>query len=307
MAMKKIFTKILLRILTAISKLTWPNLYKLSDLFRFLIFDVIGYRKKVILENLHNSFPEQQEETIQQIAKKYYRNFTDIIFETIKLNSISRSDLLSRFEFDTSLLDHYYARGKNLVVVAGHLGNWEMLNLFASARLSYQIVVVYHELANNTFEDWFQKIRTQFGTEMVPMKDAFAKALTPRDKPFIYILVNDQSPVPEKAYWTNFLHQETGVFRGVELIARRINAPVLYMGVLRNEWKRGFYKFYFDLITESPKEEPNNHILETQINLLERDILKQPDNWLWSHRRWKHRRPQKLQPFQLLEEPKKSD
>lgn len=305
--MNKVVTRILIRILTAISKLSWKNLYKLSDLFRFVIFDVIKYRKKVILNNLHNSFPDQKEDKIQSIAHKYYRNFTDIIFETIKLNSISKKDLLSRFEFDTSLLDHYYERGKNLVVVAGHLGNWEMLNLFASARLSYQIVVVYHELANNTFDEWFKKVRTQFGSEMVPMKEAFSKAVQPRDKPFIFILINDQSAVPEKAYWTHFLNQETGVFRGVELIARRINAPVLYMGVLRNEIKRGFYKFYFDLITESPKEEPNNQILETQINLLERDILRQPDNWLWSHKRWKHRRPLKLQPFQLLEETKKSE
>lgn len=302
--MKKFFTKILLYILTAISRLSWKNLYRLSDLFRFLIFDVVHYRRNVIMENLHNSFPNQSEETIQKIAAKYYRNFTDIIFETIKLRSISKSDLLRRFEFDTSVLDHYYKQRKNLVVVAGHLGNWEMLNLFASARLSYQIVVVYHELANNTFEDWFKKVRTQFGTEMVPMKDAFVRAVTPRDKPFIYILINDQSASPEKAYWTRFLNQETGVFRGVELIARRINAPVLYMGVLRNEMKRGFYKFYFELITESPKDEPNNSILESQINFLEKDILKQPDNWLWSHRRWKHSRPKNLQTSQLLAENK---
>ena len=302
--MEKVFTRLLLRLLTAISRLSWKNLYKLSDIFRFLIFDVIQYRKKVIIENLHNSFPEQDERTIRKIARKYYRNFTDIIFETIKLRSISKNDLLRRFEVETSLLDQYYEQKRNLIVVAGHLGNWEMLNLFASARLSYQIVVVYHELANNAFEDWFKKVRTQFGTEMVPMKDAFVKAVTPRDKPFIYILINDQSPIPEKAYWTKFLNQETGVFRGVELIARRLNAPVLYMGVLRNEWKRGFYKFYFELITESPKEEPNNKILEKQINYLEKDILKQPDNWLWSHRRWKHNRPEHLQPFQLLEENK---
>ncbi|TDE18431.1 lysophospholipid acyltransferase family protein [Dyadobacter psychrotolerans] len=302
--MKKAFTWLLLRILTAISRLSWKNLYKLSDIFRFLIFNVIHYRQKVIIENLHNSFPEQDDRTIRKIAKKYYRNFTDIIFETIKLRSISKNDLLRRFEVETSLLDRYYEQKKNLIVVAGHLGNWEMLNLFASAKLSYQIVVVYHELANNAFEDWFKKLRTQFGTEMVPMKDAFVKAVTPRDKPFIYILINDQSPIPEKAYWTKFLNQETGVFRGVELIARRLNAPVLYMGVLRNEWKRGFYRFYFELITESPKDEPKNVILERQINYLEKDILKQPDNWLWSHRRWKHNRPQHLQPFQLLEENK---
>ncbi|TLU99308.1 lysophospholipid acyltransferase family protein [Dyadobacter luticola] len=300
--MKTFFTRLLLFFLTAISRLSWKILYKISDIFRFLIFDVGHYRRKVILENLHNSFPYYSDETIQSIAQKYYQNFTDIIFETIKLRSISKKDLLNRFDLEMDLLDHYYQQQKSLVVVSGHLGNWEMLNLFASAKLSYQIVVVYHELANDIFEDWFRKVRTKFGTEMIPMKDAMAKALEPRDKPFLFVLINDQSPVPEKAYWTSFLNQDTGVFRGVELIARRLNAPVLYMGILRNEMQRGFYKAYFKLITENPKREPANQILQSQIEYLEEDIIKQPDNWLWSHRRWKHLRPQNLLPYQRREE-----
>ena len=300
--MKTLSTRLLLFLLTAISRLSWKGLYKLSDIFRFLIFDVGHYRKDVIFNNLKNSFPNYNDNTIQSIARKYYRNFTDIIFETIKLRSISKNDLLNRFELETELLDHYYAQQKNVVVVSGHLGNWEMLNLFASAKLSYQIVVVYHELANEIFEDWFKKVRTKFGTEMVPMKEAMVRAMAPREKPFLFVLVNDQSPSPDKAYWTNFLNQDTGIFRGGELIAKRLNAPVLYMGILRDEQKRGHYRSYFRLITENPKKEPTNNILQHQIEYLEEDIKRQPDNWLWSHRRWKHARPQNLLPFQLRQE-----
>jgi KDO2-lipid IV(A) lauroyltransferase len=300
--MKTLFTRLLLFLLTSISRLSWPNLYKLSDIFRFLIFDIGKYRRKVIMANLHNSFPDYSENKIESIAKKYYRNFTDIVFETIKLRSISKKDLLSRFDLEMPLLNHYYAQKKSLVVVSGHLGNWEMLNLFASAKLSYQIVVVYHELANDIFEDWFRKVRTRYGTEMIPMKEAMTRAMAPREKPFLFVLINDQSPNPEKAYWTQFLNQETGVFRGVELISRRLNAPVLYMGILRDEIKRGFYKAYFKLITENPKAEPTNSIIQSQIKYLEEDIRRQPDNWLWSHRRWKHNRPEHLQPFQLRQE-----
>ncbi|WP_439583892.1 lysophospholipid acyltransferase family protein [Dyadobacter bucti] len=300
--MKTIFTRLLLFLLTAISRLSWRKLYKLSDIFRFLIFEVGHYRRKVIMTNLQNSFPGYSENKIKSIAERYYRNFTDIIFETIKLRSVSKGELLRRFDMEMSLLDHYYAQKKNLVVVSGHLGNWEMLNLFASAKLSYQIVVVYHELANEIFEDWFRKVRTKYGTEMIPMREAMVKAMAPREKPFLFVLINDQSPSPEKAYWTRFLNQETGVFRGVELISRRLNAPVLYMGILRDEIKRGFYRSYFKLITENPKEEPTNGIIQSQIEYLEEDILRQPDNWLWSHRRWKHNRPEHLQPFQLRQE-----
>ncbi|WP_138483670.1 lysophospholipid acyltransferase family protein [Dyadobacter bucti] len=300
--MKTIFTRLLLFLLTAISRLSWRKLYKLSDISRFLIFEVGHYRRKVIMTNLQNSFPGYSENKIKSIAERYYRNFTDIIFETIKLRSVSKGELLRRFDMEMSLLDHYYAQKKNLVVVSGHLGNWEMLNLFASAKLSYQIVVVYHELANEIFEDWFRKVRTKYGTEMIPMREAMVKAMAPREKPFLFVLINDQSPSPEKAYWTRFLNQETGVFRGVELISRRLNAPVLYMGILRDEIKRGFYRSYFKLITENPKEEPTNGIIQSQIEYLEEDILRQPDNWLWSHRRWKHNRPEHLQPFQLRQE-----
>jgi KDO2-lipid IV(A) lauroyltransferase len=300
--MKTLPTRLLLVILTAISRLSWKKLYKLSDIFRFLIFDLGHYRRNVILTNLRNSFPTYNSNTIESIARDYYQNFTDIVFETIKLRSISRSDLLNRFDLETSILDYYSKKQQSVVVLAGHLGNWEMLNLFASAKLSYQIVVVYHELANDIFEDWFKKVRTRFGTEMVPMQEAMSRALAPAEKPFLFVLINDQSPVPQKAYWTRFLNQDTGIFRGGELIAKRLNAPVLYMGILRDDFKRGFYKAYFKLITENPKQEPANHILQSQIEYLEEDIKRQPDNWLWSHRRWKHARPQHLLPYQKSQE-----
>lgn len=299
--MKAFLTHLFLMLLNAVSRLPWGVIYKLSNIFRFLIFDIGQYRKKVILNNLQNSFPNYDRQTIHKIAGKFYRNFTDIIFETIKLKSITREELLDRIDLDVSILDHYYDQNQNIVVVAGHLGNWEMMNLFGSARLRHQMVVVYHELQNDAFENWFKDVRTRFGTEMVTMKEAISKATQPRDRPFIFILINDQSAVPEKAFWTKFLNQDTGVFRGVETIARRLNSPVLYMAVLKNELKRGFYRGYFKLITEKPKQAPNNSILQAQIGYMEKDIVEQPDNWLWSHKRWKHKKPENLPQSQLLE------
>lgn len=299
--MKALITNFILTLFQGISKLSWKSIYKLSDFFSYIVGNVVGYRKKVILENLKKSFPNYSTSQIDLIAKKYYRNFTDIIFETIKLSSITKPELINRFEINMQILDQYFAQQKSAIIVTGHLGNWEMLNLFASVRFSHQMVIVYHELANQKFDEWFMDIRTKFGAEMVPMKDAFSKALAPREKPFLFVLVNDQSPQPQKAYWTTFLEQETGVFRGVELIARKLNTPVLYMGILRNEMKRGFYKSYFKVITENPREEPTNAILQKQIELLEDDIHAQPDNWLWSHRRWKHHKPNALKKDQLLQ------
>ncbi|QRR03838.1 lysophospholipid acyltransferase family protein [Dyadobacter sandarakinus] len=300
--MQSLITRLFLRLLNSVSRLSWKNLYYASDIFRFFAFDVFQYRKKVIHTNLKNSFPLSSEKTIHTIARKFYRNFADIIFETIKLRSVSKTDLLGRCELDPALLDYYHEKKQSVVVVAGHLGNWEMINLFAAARISYQMVIVYHELANEVAEAWIKDIRTRFGTEMVPMRDAISQALIPRSEPIIYILINDQSPAPAKAYWTTFLNQDTGVFRGGELIARKLNCPVLYMGVQRDEYSRGRYHIHLSLVTDNPRDVPMNGILEKQIKFLEKDITDQPDNWLWSHRRWKHARPHRLLPSQQLQE-----
>ena len=300
--MKNLPTRILLKVLTALSRLSWRNLYRLSDFVKYLVFDLVGYRKDVILTNIRSSFPERTETEIQQIAQDYYRNMTDLIVEAIKLRSITKEEVNQRFTYDPTTFEHYYAQGKNLVLVLGHLGNWELANLFASLNFPHQVVVVYHRLANDTFEAWFYKIRTRFGSELVPMHEAFQKATQPRERPFMFLLVNDQSPRPDKAYWTTFLHQDTGVFRGVERIARQLDAPVLYGHIGRDQTRRGYYSIETALITENPKEIPNNGILERQIKLLEADIRRQPANWLWSHKRWKHPRPAHLHPDQVLEE-----
>ncbi|MBB5285860.1 KDO2-lipid IV(A) lauroyltransferase [Rhabdobacter roseus] len=299
--MKNLTTRFLLFLFTVLSRQSWRTLYRLSDLLKYLIFDLVGYRKDVVLVNLRNSFPEKEEAEIQKIARDYSRNLTDLVVEAVKLRSITREEVNQRFTYDPRVFEHYYAQNKNLVLVLGHLGNWELANLFASLNFPHQVVVVYHRLANDTFEDWFYKIRTQFGSELVPMNEAYQKAGVPRQRPFMFLLVNDQSPRPDKAYWTTFLNQDTGVFRGVERIARQLDAPVLYGVIGRDENRRGHYTIGVRLITENPKEIPNNGILERQIKLLEADIRRQPANWLWSHKRWKHPRPAQLQPDQVLE------
>jgi KDO2-lipid IV(A) lauroyltransferase len=292
---------LLIWLLGRIASLSWPSIYRLSNFFSNVFFNIVKYRKDVVLGNLHNSFPDKTEEDINRIASQYYQNVTDIIFETIKLQKASREEILERFHSKSNLFEDYYRQNKSLVVVLGHLGNWELANLFGSLDLSHQIVVVYHKLANDTFEEWFYQMRTRFGSQLVPMKEAYAWSTENATRPFLFLLVNDQSPRPEKAYWTTFLNQSTGVFRGAETISRRLNVPVIYAGIMRDEGKRGYYNFHLELITDDPKSEPNNAILEKQIGFLEKDILKDPANWLWSHKRWKHKKPAHLQPEQLLE------
>jgi KDO2-lipid IV(A) lauroyltransferase len=297
--MNRIASKIFLSLLNALSALSWENAFKLSNALNWLLFDVVGYRKKVIRDNLKNSFPDKTDEELKVIAKDFHLHFTDLVVETIKLRTASREEVRERIEGDISIMDDYFARGTNIIYLMGHRGNWELANLFSSLCFTHECIVVYRPLQNPYTDKWFLDLRTRFGAVLVPMDQIFKELQKPRSRPYVVVLANDQSPMPQTAFWTSFLHQDTGVFRGVETIARRYNLTVLYADFSKIAERRGFYHVCITTITEEPKLLCANGILEKQIRILENDINTQPCNWLWSHRRWKHTRPESLKSEQL--------
>lgn len=298
--MKHNIVQILFVGLNQISRLSWKNAFRLSDFLCWTIFTVYGYRKKVIWENLKNSFPEKSDAELHSIAKDFYLHFTDLIVETIKFRTASPECVRERLQGDISVMDDFYGSKTNIIYLMGHRGNWELANLFSSLCFTHECIVVYRPLQNTTSDQWFMDLRTRFGAKLVPMDCIFKELQKPREKPYVVVLANDQSPNPKTAFWTNFLHQDTGVFRGVETIARRYNLTVLYADFSKVAHKRGYYHVDISTITSKPKEVRNNEILEKQIRILEQNINMQPHNWLWSHRRWKHKRPECLKPEQTL-------
>jgi len=298
--MNKIVAKISIFYLNSIAGLSWKNIFRISTALSWLLFDVAGYRKKVIHENLKNSFPDKSAEELEVIAQNFYIHFTDLILETIKFRTSSPDVIRDRLQGDLTIVNDLYKQNKSAIFLMGHRGNWELANLFSSLEFSHDCIVVYRPLQNIVFDKWFLDYRTRFGAKLVPMDKIFKELLTPREKPFVVVLANDQSANPKTAFWTKFLNQDTGIFRGVEAIARKLNLPVLYAEFSKVENKRGYYHVDITTITEKPKEVPVNGILEKQIQILEQDIRLQPHNWLWSHRRWKHCKPECLKPEQLL-------
>jgi KDO2-lipid IV(A) lauroyltransferase len=290
------YIPLFIRLLNALSRLSWQNMFRISSGLNFLLFKVVGYRKKVILQNLRNSFPEKTDTEVRAMARDFYQHFTDLILETIKCRSCPARDILDRIQGDISQVDRLYTENKNILFLMGHRGNWEMANLFASLRFSHECMVVYRPLQDTAFDQWFMELRTRFGSRLVPMNDIAAELRRPHDRPYVVVLANDQSPQPDSAYWTTFLDQDTGFFRGAEILARRNDLTVLYADFSRDTTRRGYYEVEISLVTDAANELGKNEILEKQIRLLEADIRAQPFNWLWSHRRWKHRRPTKSLP-----------
>lgn len=272
--------------------LPFPIMYGISDFFYFMLYHVFGYRKKVVFENLHKSFPEKSEKEIEQIARKFYRYLCDLMLETFKTLSMSRKTALRRCTVDEStrtIFEKYGARKQSVIIVMGHYGNWEWAGASFSSTFSYPLYVIYHPLRNKYFDRLIYKMRTRFGTRLIAMKETFKEMVRLRNELNATAFIADQTPSPDNAYWTTFLHQETPVFWGTEKIAQKMNYPVIYVTVKR--LKRGYYTVLSEELFVNPKDTATGEISEAHTRKLEKDIILQPEIWLWSHRRWKHRRP----------------
>ena len=264
--------------------------YRLADVMCFLMHTVARYRRRTVAGNLRRSFPEKTDSERTAIARRFYRNLADITLETFKTLTISDTELRRRVRIlnPEVCLQHLNA-GQSVVVMTSHLGNWEWLLAGHALQLGYDVDAVYKELTNPQFDAVMRRIRGRFGPHPVEMRQVARELVKRKAVTRIIAMVADQTPFPQNAYWTTFLHQDTAFFTGVAGIARRTGYPVLYVGMRRV--RRGHYETWFEPLAEPPyTENAVTGIVETYVRRIEADIRRYPDQWLWSHKRWKHRR-----------------
>ena len=268
-------------------------LYVLSDILYLIIYCVIRYRVPVVRKNLKSSFPDKSEEELKQLEKAFYHHFADYIVETLKLAHISLQELQERaYVQNPELIDKLMDNGHPCCLfLMGHYGNWEWYSgsnsRFKDARL-YQI---YRPLNNKAVDKIFIHLRTKFGSLGIHKNDTGREVVRlVRNKVRSgVVFLADQTPSPSNLhYWTNFLNQDTSVLTGAERLARKLNTPVVFLDV--QMVKRGYYTLEIQLITENPKETPENWITEEYARRLEKSILRKPEGWLWTHKRWKYKR-----------------
>jgi len=273
-------------ILYLLSLLPLRVLFIISDFFYFLVYYIIGYRKKVVMDNLTISFPHKSEKERVQIARKFYRNFTDNFIETIKLLSCSTNFLNRHFEGDFTILNDLYTKGKKCQVHLGHNFNWELANAFVPLHVKQPFLVIYMPIENKVFERLFKKMRTRTGSHLLPATDIRNAIIPWRSTQYIIALVADQSPaVPHSAFWVNFFGRPTPFVRGPESGARNPDMAIVFANITKK--KRGYYKFHLHLAEENPSTLEKGVLTARYVRFLEQVISEQPESWLWSHRRWK--------------------
>jgi KDO2-lipid IV(A) lauroyltransferase len=267
-------------------------LYGVSDVFYVLLFYIFGYRKKVVLNNLRSSFPYKTEQELLVLRKKSYRYFCDLFVETFKTLTISKKAMVrhcSIEEQSLALLHKLASNGESILLVLGHKGNWEWAGNTFSLLSEHQLFVIYHPLSNVHFDKLMYKMRTRFGTKLIAMKDTFKEMMRQRDILSATAFIADQTPQPNSAHWMTFLHQDTPVFEGTEKIARKLNRKVIFVSV--QKIKRGYYTIVLDEKNVlKPSDFKESALTEAHMRLLEESIIEEPETWLWTHRRWKHKR-----------------
>jgi Kdo2-lipid IVA lauroyltransferase/acyltransferase len=288
-----LFYYITLPFIYLLSLLPFPLLYFFSDGVYLLMYHGLRYRRKIVRQNLTKSFPEKDLKEIDEIEKRFYRYFCDLFLETFKTLTISKENMVRhcRFEPETvAIFNRLAEENQSFMVVMGHFGNWEWGGNTFSICCQHQLYVIYHPLTNKYFNGLIYRMRTRFGTRLISMKDTLREMLKNRNALTATAFIADQSPLPDHAYWMEFMNQDTPVFLGIEKIALKIRYPIVYISIRRV--KRGYYKVFAEKIELPLVLQKNGTITEIHTRRLEADIRSQPENWLWTHRRWKHLRKQ---------------
>lgn len=278
-------------VLKPLSFLPYGVLYALSDGIYLLLYRVMGYRKGVVRGNLERSFPEKSLSEIKIIERRFYHHLCDLIVESIKAFSIREKDLLRRCKVQNpEILQPYFNQGKSLVIASSHYNSWELAATASDLQMPHQPIGIFAPLRQPFFNRKIRDSREKFGLKMVAIKELGPFAKGSEGPPIAVLFAGDQSPRNvNSAYWTEFLNQETGVMRGSEVYAKRYDWPVFFGRI--HKVKRGYYEFSFELITDTPLETAEGEITERHTRMLEADIRQEPAYWLWSHKRWKRKRP----------------
>jgi Kdo2-lipid IVA lauroyltransferase/acyltransferase len=273
-------------LLYLVSLLPFFILYGLSDFIAFLLYHVFSYRKETVLYNLSIAFPEKTEQERKQIAKKFYRYFTDTFIETIKFISISKKQLQKRSTGSFEIINNLIDKGYNINLMAGHQFNWEYANLLYAMNLKIPFVGVYMPIKNKALDKIFLNFRKQYGTIMIPATEFKNKMHDVFKKQYILALAADQNPgQPTSGYWLNFFNRPTPFVTGPEKGAVRNNAAVVYISF--KKIKRGYYHFDTVLLAEQSAGLPEGELTRRYRDVLEQTIRQDPANYLWSHRRFK--------------------
>jgi KDO2-lipid IV(A) lauroyltransferase len=242
--------------------------------------------------NLAKSFPQKNQEELKQIQKEFYRHFCDLIYESIKNLTISRKSIRRRLKIQNiEIVSSCYEKNRSIILYMGHYGNWEWLAAL-SLLVPHQMVAFYQPLSNSVFDKLIKSSRERFGLIAVKSSQGYKSLVDLSNQSVLTmtLALGDQSPPAQSSkHWVRFLNQETAFLTGVDRIAKKMDMVVLFPHF--KKIRRGYYEIELESIMESSEGVDSNEIIDHYAQRLESAIIDEPALWLWSHRRWKLKKP----------------
>ena len=265
-------------------------LYFFSDIIYYLLYYVIGYRKKVVFGNLRLAFPNKSEKEITTIAKKFYHHFVDVFgVEMIKSFTMPKQEMVKRYKgINLELFDKLHDEGKSSIIVGAHYANWEWIFNF-NLLIKYDAYAVFKQLKNPYFDKKIRETRGRFNTTLISTKETFSviKKNSETNKISLFGFISDQTPRLGKAiYWSDFMGVRVPIQVGVEVLAKKHNLPIIFYDA--KKIKRGYYECTLRLLTDSPRDFKDYDITDLYLKEVEKQIKNAPEYYLWTHKRFKH-------------------
>ena len=276
-------------LLWLISILPFRLFYFFSDFVFFVLFYVVGYRKRVVSENLARAFPGKSKKELKKIKKEFYRHMCDMFLEMVKTLNISKEELKERYKIINIEVLQDIVKDKSVLIVCSHYANWEW-NVSINNYVNAKGYAVYQKMGNTYFDDLIKKIRAKWNTTLITQQETVKTVYrnVQNGVNSAYGMVSDQSPQVKRAqYWSEFMGVKVPIFNGPESMARKLDLAVVFLKV--SKVKRGYYQAEFIPITTSGKQTKKHQITDQFLRLTEDQIREKPEYYLWTHKRWKHR------------------
>ena len=279
-------------LLWIISILPLRLFYLFSDLVYLIVYHIIGYRKKTVRKNLGIALPHLSEKERLAIEKKSYQHLCDMFLEMIKTLSISEKEMEQRFTFkNLEVYQELETKGKSITLLASHYASYEWV-ISMNKYVNFRGVGIYKKIANSHFDKLVRDIRSKFGAELVTTKETKATILKNHRQNIlcVYGFASDQTPrLSKRNYWGSFMGITTPVHVGAEALAKEFDMNVIFLKV--KKVKRGYYEASFEVLAEGNTAAlPDYQITDIYIKKVEEQILEAPEYYLWTHKRWKHRK-----------------
>lgn len=276
-------------LLWVVSILPYRLFYLLSDFFFILVYRIVGYRKKVVYDNLKLVFPKKSEEDIKIIHKNFFKHMCDMFLEMVKTMNLTKDEVEKRYHVSNIEVLLEIEKKRSVLIVCSHFANWEW-NVSINNYINSKGYAVYQKIGNDYFDKWIRKVRARWNTTLISQQETVKTVVRNKQKGIIgtFGMVSDQSPQAHRAqYWTEFMGIKVPVINGAETMARKLDLAVVFLKV--SKVKRGYYQAELIPITTDAMNTKKNEITDAFLRLAEQQIIERPEHYLWTHKRWKHR------------------